>query len=82
MPDNYEEYSREELIRLLPVEIKGDHILNSGDTQDKLIACHQLYRRPMMLTREPDGRFMTIRQDDNGRNDLDQVFRMDLMVGW
>ena len=67
---------------LLAVEIKGDHILNSGDTQDKMIATHQLYRRPMMLTREADGRFMTIRQDANGKNDLDQIFRVDLMVGW
>lgn len=65
---------------LLPVEIKGDHILNSSDTQDKMIASHQLYRRPMMLTREDDGRFMTIRQNDNGKNDLDQIFRLDLMV--
>lgn len=67
---------------LLLVEIKGDHILNSGDTQDKVLASHQLYRRPMMLTQEDDGRFMTIRQDANGRNDLDQVFRVDLMVSW
>jgi superfamily II DNA or RNA helicase len=65
---------------LLPVEIKGDHILNSGDSQDKMIASHQLYRRPIMLTREPDGRFMTIRQNDNGKNDLDQIFRVDLMA--
>lgn len=67
---------------LLLVEIKGDHILNSGDTQDKVLASHQLYRRPMMLSREADGRFMTIRQDENGKNDLDQVFRLDLMVNW
>jgi hypothetical protein len=67
---------------LLLVEIKGDHILNSNDTQDKVLASHQLYRRPMMLTQENDGRFMTIRQDENGKNDLDQVFRLDLMVNW
>ncbi|MGD9787475.1 MAG: DEAD/DEAH box helicase [Sulfuricellaceae bacterium] len=67
---------------LLLVEIKGDHILNSSDTQDKVLASHQLYRRPMMLNRENDGRFMTIRQDENGKNDLDQVFRLDLMVNW
>lgn len=67
---------------LILVEIKGDHILNSEDSKDKLTAMHQLYKRPMMLSREDDGRFMTIRQDDNGKNHLDQVFRIDLLVNW
>lgn len=67
---------------LVLVEIKGDHILNSDDSKDKLTAMHQLYKRPMMLSREDDGRFMTIRQDDNGKNHLDQVFRIDLLINW
>jgi len=67
---------------LILVEIKGDHILNSSDSKDKLNAIHQLYKRPMMLSREDDGRFMTIRQDENGKNHLDQVFRIDLLVNW
>lgn len=67
---------------LVLVEIKGDHILNSSDSKDKLNAIHQLYKRPMMLSREDDGRFMTIRQDENGKNHLDQVFRIDLLVNW
>lgn len=66
---------------LLLVEIKGDHLLNSGDTLDKVLASHQLYKRPMMLMRDTSGRFMTIRQDANGRNVEDQIFRLDLMVG-
>lgn len=66
---------------LLLVEIKGDHLLNSGDTLDKVLASHQLYKRPMMLMRDASGRFMTIRQDANGRNVEDQIFRLDLMVG-
>lgn len=65
---------------LLLVEMKGDHILNSGDTQDKVLATHSHYRRPMMLSREADGRFMTIQQESNGTNFLDQVFRISLMV--
>lgn len=127
MPDKYEEYSRDELLRLLRerdrkprfglvwerneidhdrsmnddfvvlepgsalsvgdaphhnLVIEGDHILNSGDTQDKVLTSHQLYRRPMMLTQDNDGRVMTIRQDANGKNDLDQIFRLDLMASW
>ena len=67
---------------LLLVETKGDHLLNSGDTLDKVLASHQLYKRPVMLMREASGRFMTIRQDDNGKNAPDQIFRLDLMVGY
>lgn len=67
---------------LLLVEIKGDHLLNSGDTLDKVLASHQLYKRPVMLMQEDSGRFMTIRQDANGKNEPDQIFRLDLMVGY
>ena len=66
---------------LLLVEVKGDHLLNSSDTLDKVLASHQRYKRPMMLMKDGDGRFMTIRQDENGKNSPDQVFRLDLMVG-
>ena len=67
---------------LLLAETKGDHLLNSGDTLDKVLASHQLYKRPVMLMREDSGRFMTIRQDGNGKNAPDQIFRLDLMVGY
>jgi len=67
---------------LLLAEVKGDHLLNSGDTLDKVLASHQLYKRPVMLVQEDSGRFMTIRQDANGKNAPDQVFRLDLMVGY
>lgn len=67
---------------LLLVETKGDHLLNSGNTLDKVLASHQLYKRPVMLMREDSGRFMTIRQDVNGKNAPDQIFRLDLMVGY
>lgn len=65
---------------LMLAEIKGDHLLNSGDTLDKVLASHQLYKRPMMLMRDASGRFMTIRQDANGKNVEDQIFRLDLML--
>ncbi len=65
---------------LLLAEVKGDHLLNSGDTLDKVLAAHQLYKRPVMLMREDGGRFMTIRQDANGKNSPDQIFRVDLMA--
>jgi len=67
---------------LLLAEIKGDHLLNSGDTLDKVLASHQLYKRPVMLMREESSRFMTIRQDANGKNMPDQIFRLDLMVSY
>lgn len=67
---------------LLLAETKGDHLLNSGDTLDKVLASHKLYKHPVMLMREDSGRFMTIRQDVNGKNVPDQIFRLDLMVGY
>ena len=65
---------------LLLTEVKGDHLLNSGATLDKVLATHQLYKRPVMLMCEDGGRFMTIRQDANGKNSPDQIFRVDFMA--
>ena len=67
---------------LLLAEVKGDHLLNSSDTLDKVLASHKLYKRPVMLVQEDRGRFMTIRQDANGKNAPDQIFRLDLMAGY
>ena len=67
---------------LLLAEVKGDHILNSGDTLDKVLAGHQLYKRPVMLLCEDGGRVMTIRQNANGKNEPDQIFRVDLMPNY
>jgi hypothetical protein len=131
--DKYEEYSQEELLRLLRerdhkprfglvwerdeiehdrslnddfvvleadaalsvgeaphrnLVIEGDnfdalrYLLNSGDTLDKVLASHQLYKRPVMLLCENGGRVMTIRQNAMGTNEPDQVFRVDLMPGY
>jgi hypothetical protein len=57
-------------------------LLNSSDTLDKVLASHKLYKRPVMLVQEDSGRFMTIRQDTNGKNAPDQIFRLDLMAGY
>jgi len=66
---------------LLLVEIKGSHILNGDDTLDKVIAEHKIYKKPLMLVREDDGRFMTVRYNDRtDKNETDQVFRVENMV--
>ena len=67
---------------LLLAETKGDYLLNSSDTLDKVLASHKFYKHPVMLIREDSGRFMTIRQEANGKNSPDQIFRLDLMVGY
>ena len=66
---------------LLLVEIKGNHILNGDDTLDKVIADHKIYRCPLMLVREPDGRFMTVRYNEaRDKNEADQIFRVENMA--
>ena len=66
---------------LLLVEIKGNHILNGDDTLDKVIADHKLYRCPLMLVREQDGRFMTVRYNEQqDKNETDQIFRVGNMA--
>jgi len=68
---------------LLLVEIKGNHILNGDDTLDKVLAEHKVYGIPLMLTQDEDGRFMTIRFfDATGRNDKDQIFRIENLAGY
>ena len=47
---------------MLLAEIKGDHLLNSDDTLDKVLAGHQLYKRPVMLMRKDSGRSITKRK--------------------
>jgi type III restriction enzyme len=63
---------------ILLVEIKGNHILNGDDTLDKAIAEHKIYRRPLMLLRESDGRFMTVRYNERtDKNEANQIFRVE-----
>lgn len=66
---------------LLLVEIKGSHILNGDDTLDKVIAEHKVYKKPLMLVQEDDGRFMTVRYNERtDKNETDQVFRVENMT--
>ena len=68
---------------LLLIEIKGSHILNGDDTVDKVLAEHKFYGAPVMLTQDEDGRFMTVKFfDRTGRNDKDQIFRIENLAGY
>lgn len=68
---------------LLLVETKGNHILNGDDTLDKIQAEHKLYRVPLMLVQDADGRFMTVKYFPNtGRNEEDQIFRIENLAAY
>jgi len=68
---------------LLLVETKGNHILNSDDTLDKILAEHKLYGVPLMLVQEDSGRFMTVKYfPTTGRNEQDQIFRVENLAGY
>lgn len=65
------------------VEIKGNHILNGDDTLDKVSAEHKTYGTPIMLVREDTGRFLTVRYNEKtDKNVLDQIFRVENLVGY
>ncbi|MCM8621617.1 MAG: DEAD/DEAH box helicase family protein [Candidatus Accumulibacter sp.] len=68
---------------LLLVEIKGNHILNGDDTLDKVVARHQVYGTPLMLAQDEGRRFMTVKFFANtGRNEMDQIFRIENLAGY
>lgn len=68
---------------ILLAEIKGNHILNGDDTLDKVTAEHRHYGVPVMLVLEDSGRFMTVAHNEKtGRNNLDQIFRVENMYGY
>ncbi len=65
---------------LLLVEIKGSHIVNSEDTLEKINAEHKQYGKPLMLTRQDDGKFWIMRYIESSRRaEQDQVFRFENM---
>ena len=43
---------------VLLVETKGAHIINYGEPLEKINAEHKHYGKPLMLTRQDDGRFL------------------------
>ena len=68
---------------LMLVETKGNHILNGDNTVDKVLAGHKLYGVPLMLVQDTGGRFMTIKHFPNtGRNEQDQIFRIENLSGY
>jgi hypothetical protein len=68
---------------LLLIETKGNHILNGDDTLDKIVAEHKQYGVPLMLAQDAGGRFMTVRYFPNtGRNEEDQIFRVENLAGY
>ena len=68
---------------LLLVETKGNHILNGDNTLDKILAEHKLYGVPLMLVKDAVGRFMTVKYlPITGRNEEDQVFRIENLTGY
>lgn len=68
---------------LMLAETKGNHILNGDDTLDKILAEHKLYGVPLMLVQDADGRFMTVKYFSNsGRNEEDQIFRIENLAGY
>lgn len=68
---------------LLLLETKGNHILNGDDTLDKILAEHKEYGVPLMLVQDTSGRFMTVKHFQNtGRNEQDQIFRIENLAGY
>jgi superfamily II DNA or RNA helicase len=67
---------------ILLVEVKGGHLLNASETLDKSQAQHKTYRSPLMVSREKDGRFMTVVYNEKtGLNEHDKVFRVSTCLG-
>jgi hypothetical protein len=68
---------------LLLVETKGQHILNGDGTLDKILAGHRLYGVPLMLVQDAGARFMTVKHfASTGRNEEDQIFRLENLAGY
>ena len=65
---------------MLLVETKSSHIMNYGDTLEKIKAEHKHYGKPLMLTEQEDDRFWMMRYIESTRKiEPDQVFRVENM---
>ena len=65
---------------VLLVETKGGHIINYGDTLEKINAEHKQYGKPLMMTQQEDERFWMMRYIESTRKiEPDQVFRVENM---
>lgn len=66
---------------LLLIEVKGKFLMNSGNTPDKALASHGLYRQPLMVMLEESGRWMTLRfNEKTDKLEPDAVFRLDALA--
>ena len=67
----------------LLVETKGDYILNSRETIEKLNAAHKVYGPALFLKPDDQGRLMTVRYiERTDRCEEDQVFRVENLAGY
>ena len=66
---------------ILLIEVKGEYLMNSGNTPDKAQASHGLYRQPLMVMLENSGRWMTLRfNEKTDKLEPDSVFRLDALA--
>ncbi len=66
---------------ILLIEVKGEFLMNSGNTPDKCLASHGLYRQPLMVMLEKSGRWMTLRfNEKTDKVEPDAVFRLDALA--
>lgn len=57
--------------------------LNGDDTLDKILAAHKRYGVPLMLVQDAGRRFMTEKYFEKiGRNEEDQIFRIENLTGY
>jgi len=65
------------------VETKGDYLLNSTETIEKVNAEHKFYGPALFLKQDGQGRFMTVRYiEKTNRCEEDQVFRLENLAGY
>ena len=66
---------------ILLIEVKGEFLMNSGNTPDKALASHGLYRQPLMVMLEKSGRWMTLRfNEKTDKLEPNAVFRLDALA--
>jgi hypothetical protein len=66
---------------ILMIEVKGEFLMNSGNTPDKAQASHGFYRHPLMVMLEKSGRWMTLRFNEKiDKLEPDAVFRLDALA--
>jgi len=68
---------------ILMIEVKGEFLMNSSNTSDKIQASHGHYRQPLMVMLEQSGRWMTLRfNEKSDKLEPDAVFRLDALADY